>query len=87
MNMNQNKIKKSNFTLILVATTLFVVVTSIIGIGFFVKRVVFIRQSFDLQGLFSPFACCNGILFQFKIAGLQLIQSRIRVCDQAAALV
>ena len=35
MNMNQNKIKKSNFTLILVATTLFVVVTSIIGIGFF----------------------------------------------------
>lgn len=33
--MNQNKIKKSNFTLILVATTLFVVVTSIIGIGFF----------------------------------------------------
>ena len=55
--------------------------------GFFVKRVVFIRQSFDLQGLFSPFACCNGILFQFKIAGLQLIQSRIRVCDQAAALV
>ncbi|MCI7190234.1 MAG: substrate-binding domain-containing protein [Lachnospiraceae bacterium] len=35
MNMDQNKIKKSNFTLILVATTLFVVVTSIIGIGFF----------------------------------------------------